>query len=116
MIHPLVAAAALLALAACSTQQTAATSALSSTPEGKLFCAIQTGGGGSLVVGVVNAAVAGTAPGASPAAVIVTGASKAAIDQMCNDAAAAVGATAGIPVAPPASPISIPNVAVKSSS
>ena len=48
-------------------------------------------------------------PGAS-VVVLAIGATKAAVDAACAVAAAAVGASAGIPVSPP--PALVPNVAI----
>ena len=53
--------------------------------------------------------VAGDQPGAS-VVLITIGATKAAVDAACAVAAAAVGASAGIPVSPP--PALVPNVAI----
>ena len=80
------------------------------TPAGQLFCAIQTGGGGSIVVGLIDAE-ASAVPGAAPVAISVTGATKAAVDADCAAAAVATGGTAGVPVSPPA-PAAAPPPAV----
>lgn len=109
MIRISIAAVALLAIVGCSEQKMNAALA---TPPGKLFCAIQVGGGGAIIVGVVNAAVTSTVPGAGPVAVIVTGQAKATVDHWCAQAAQSVGAAAAIPVSPPASPDNAPNVAI----
>lgn len=89
-------------VAACSQAQVS--SALTS-PAGQLFCAIQTGGGGALVVALVDGgASALTGPAgavAGPVAVIATGALKKDVDTDCAQAAANVGASSGVPVAPP---------------
>lgn len=81
-------------LAACS--QSAVTSALA-TPAGQLFCAVQTSGGGTVVVGLVNAEVTAVAPGVAPVAIIATGATEAQVNADC-------AAAKGVPVAPPAVP------------
>jgi hypothetical protein len=91
--------------AACTAQQQQTVNTALASPPGQLFCAIQTGGGGAVVVGLVNAAVSGAAPGAAPLAVIATGASKAFVDAAC-------AAAKGIPVVPPANPAAAPQVAV----
>jgi hypothetical protein len=96
--------AAGLGLSACAAQEAQINTALQSMP-GQLFCGIQTGGGGALVVGLVNAEVAAAAPGAAPIAVIATGATRAFVDQACARAG-------GIPVSPPANPAAAPQVAV----
>lgn len=99
----ILALAAGIALTACTTAQQQA--ALSS-PAGQLFCAIQTGGGGAIVVGLINAELTGAAPGAAPIAVLATGATKAFVDGACAKAG-------GIAVSPPAVPAAAPQVAVK---
>ena len=101
-MHPFIALAGLVALAACTPAQTQ--KALSSQ-EGQLFCAIQTSGGGAVVAGLVSAEAGTVAGPAAPLAVIATGATKAFVDQAC----ASVG---GIPVSPPANPAAAPQVAV----
>ena len=90
-------------------------SAFASAP-GQLFCAIQTGGGGAIVVGLINGAVTGAAPAAAPIAVLATGASKNYVDNKCAEAAKNVGGTSGIPVSPPAEPTKVPAVAVSPTS
>lgn len=92
----------LLALPACSSSDV--TTALA-TPAGQLFCAVQTSGGGTVVVGLINAEVSGVAPGAAPAAIIATGAAEAAVNADC-------AAAKGIPVSPPVNPATAPQVAV----
>ena len=91
-----------LALAACSAAQiqNAATS-----PAGQLFCAVQTGGGGAIVVGIIDAEASAVVPGAAPVAVIATNAAKSYVDNAC-------AAAGGIPVSPPANPAAAPSVAV----
>ena len=91
---PLLCALAAGSLAACSQSQI--TSALA-TPAGQLFCAVQTSGGGTVVVGLVNAEVTAAVPGAAPIAVIATGATEAQVNADC-------AAAKGVPVAPPAVP------------
>jgi hypothetical protein len=70
-----------------------------------MFCAVQTSGGGAVVVGLINAAVAGAAATAEPLAVIATGASKQFVDAAC-------AAAKGIPVSPSANPATAPQVAI----
>lgn len=76
------------------------------SPAGQVFCAIQTGGGGAIVVGLINAELSALAPVGAPVAVLATGASKAFVDGACAKAG-------GIPVSPPADPDAAPKVAVK---
>jgi hypothetical protein len=79
---------------------------------GSLFCAVQTAGGGAMIVAVIDAAATAAAPAAAPVAVIATGAGKAIVDAACAQAAANVGAPAGVPVSPPAAGTVVPQVAV----
>lgn len=105
MPNPLPAIAALCVLASCGPNaQTKIDTALAS-PAGQLFCAVQTSGGGAVVVGLVNAEIVGAAPGAAPVAVLATGASKAFVDAACAKAG-------GIAVSPPPVPAAAPVVAV----
>jgi hypothetical protein len=101
-MRTLILASVLLGLGACSSAQlqTAA-----STPTGQLFCAVQTNGGGALVVAAIDAQASALAPAAAPVAVIATGATKAFVDSVCAKAG-------GIPVSPPANPAAAPSVAV----
>src|ERR1039457_3903366 len=106
-IRATIAACSLLAVTACSGTQI--TTALSS-PNGQLFCAVQTGGGGAIVVGIINAEAtvangAMGAPEATPLAVIATGAAKATVDAECAKAG-------GIAVSPPVNPTTVPQVAI----
>ena len=75
------------------------------TPQGQLFCAVQTGGGGAVVVALVDASASAVAPAAAPVAVIATGATKAVVDADC-------AAAGGIAVSPPANPAAAPKLAV----
>lgn len=93
---------AALALSACSSAQVQ--TALSS-PAGQLFCAVQTGGGGAVVVGLIDAEASAAIPTAAPIAIIATGAAKATVDADCAKAG-------GVPVSPPANPAAAPQVAV----
>ncbi len=92
----------LFALAGCTSAQlqTAA-----STPAGQLFCAVQTAGGGSIVVGLIDAEASSLAPAAAPVAILATNATKILVDRAC-------AAAGGIAVSPPANPASAPQVAV----
>jgi hypothetical protein len=98
--------AALLA-AGCSVERI---NADLSTPEGQLFCAINTAGGGTIVAAVVDGAAAGV-PGAEPAAVIATGMTQSFVQQACLAAARATGGVSAIPVVPPANAAAAPRVA-----
>lgn len=103
---------AALALAGCSaTQQASVDKALASQP-GQLFCLLQTAGGGQIVASVIDATASAALPGAAPAAVLVTGMSKAYVDAACARAAASAGAVAGVPVSPPAAGVPVAPVAV----
>jgi hypothetical protein len=111
----LFAALALWSVTGCSPAQQAGVNTALDTPTGQLFCRIQTGGGGALVVAVVDAgAVALTGP-AAPLAVIATGASKSFVDNACAEAAKALAVSPANaqPVPPPADPAAAPKVAVK---
>lgn len=95
---------ALLGFVLIDCSQTQVTTALSS-PAGQLFCAVQTGGGGAITVGLIDAEATALAPLAAPVAVLATGTAKAVVDGDCAKAG-------GIPVAPPANPATAPQVAV----
>jgi hypothetical protein len=88
---------------------TAAITAKLATPAGQLYCEIATGGGDTILAGVIDAA-ASAVPGAGAVAVIATGATSAAVQADCAAAAKAVGGTAGVPISPPATPVG--NVAI----
>lgn len=105
-------AVACLGLAACSPAQEAKLQAAAASPPGQLFCGIQTAGGGAVIAKIVQAAVAGAAPAATPAAVLVTGMSKEFVDAQCAAAARAAGGVGAIAVAPPDAPAAVPTVAV----
>lgn len=118
MTSHIAAAAALLALAACTDAQNAKVTQALSTPPGALVCAIQTSGGGQIMATLVKTAATGAmgtgAAGAAGGAlmVIATGATKAFVDQACAAAAKSTGGTAGVPVSPPADVTTLPQVAV----
>jgi hypothetical protein len=114
VLKHLIPIAAAVVVAGCTpgatpTQQTIKADAAKA---GSLFCAVQTAGGGAIVVAVIDAAATAAAPAAAPVAVIATGAGKALVDAACAQAAANVGATAGVPVSPPAAGTVVPQVAV----
>lgn len=96
------ASACLLGLAGC--KATAVTTALSS-PAGQLFCAVQTAGGGAVVVGLVDAEASALSPAAGPIAVIATGTAKQTVDADCAKAG-------GVAVSPPAAPAAAPQLAI----
>lgn len=102
--HQYAALAVAFVLAGCSDTQI--NTALSS-PSGQLFCAIQTAGGGTVVAGLIDAEASAVAPGATPIAIIATGATKATVDADCAKAGAG-----GIAVSPPANPAAAPQIAV----
>ncbi len=76
------------------------------TTHGRLFCEVQAVGGGSVIVGLVNAAVIGLLPVAAPAVILATGASKSYVDTACALAD-------GVPVSPPPDPAAAPIVPVE---
>lgn len=80
---------------------------LASQP-GQLFCAVQTAGGGALVVGLIDAEATSAAPAAAPVAILATGLAKAQVDADCAKAAPG----GGVAVSPPANPTAVPQVAV----
>ena len=120
MRNALIATVAVLALAGCTpAQQQQAAKSLASPP-GQLFCAFQLTGGGAMVAGIVStaattaatAAVPGAGAAAGPVIALATDATKADVDQTCAAAAKLVpGATAGVPVSPPANPGAAPTIA-----
>ena len=81
-----------IVLAACATTGTTAAKV---GADGALFCAFQAKGGGTVVVGLVDAAAAMTPFGAP--VVLASGATKAFVDAAC-----ALAGPGGIPVVPPA--------------
>jgi hypothetical protein len=90
-------------LSACS-------AAMLASPSGQLFCALQTDGGGSVVVGLIDAEASALLPGAAPVAVLAAGAAQADLDAACAAAAASVGGT-GMAVPAPTGPV--PNIPIK---
>ena len=104
--------AASVALSACTVFSGAQTAVVKdlATPAGQLFCQVNTVTG-PVVVGIIDAAAAGLGGVATPAAVIATGATAAAVQADCKLAAASVGGVTGIPVSPPA--VEVGNVAIK---
>lgn len=103
-----IAIAALAVLAGCSS--TSINNALSS-PAGQLFCAVQTDGGGTAVVGLIDAEATAAAPALGPVAVIATGAGKAQVDADCATAGKSAGGT-GMAVSPPSNPAAAPQMAI----
>ena len=91
------------ALSSCSTVTTAL-----SSPTGQLFCALDEGASGQIVIGVIDAAA--SAYSAGPIAVLATNATQSYVQAACAAAAVSAGAKAGIPVSPPVTVVS--NVAV----
>ena len=89
-----------IVLAACATTGTTASKV---GADGALFCAFQAKGGGTVVVGLVDAAAAMTPFGAP--VVLAAGASKAFVDAAC-----ALAGPGGFPVSPPA--VAPPQVAI----
>lgn len=101
------------ALVACSpAQQAVIDKGLESNP-GRLFCSIQTAGGGSFVASLTALSIGAAVPGSGPLVVIATDAGKAAVDADCAKAAKAIaGGVSGVPVAPPPNVASVPSVAI----
>jgi hypothetical protein len=93
---------AMLALAGCTAAQL---QSAAKSPAGQLFCAIQTAGGGAIVVGLINAEASAVVPAAAPVAILATNVSKAFVDSAC-------AAAGGIAVSPPVNPAAAPQVAV----
>lgn len=91
-----------LSLGACTQSQI--NTALA-TPTGALFCAVQTQGGGAMIVTLIDAEASAAAPAGAPVAILATGLAKAKVDADC-------AAAGGIPVAPPATAAVVPVVAV----
>lgn len=107
-----ISAVALLALTAGCTSAQIQTAA--ATPAGALFCSIQLNGGGSMLATIVDAEASAAAPVSAPVAVLVTGMTKAYVDDACTRAAANIaGATSGVAVSPPAAAVTVATVAVK---
>jgi hypothetical protein len=100
-----------MSLAACTPAQNAQVQTALASPAGQLFCAIQVGGGGTIVVGLINAEATAAVPGAAPVAILATGAAKAQVDADCAAAGKSAGGT-GLAVSPPANPAVVPQVAV----
>jgi hypothetical protein len=81
-------------LSACST-------AMLTSPVGQLFCALQIDGGGSVVVGLIDAEASALLPGAAPVAVLAAGTAQADLDAECAAAGASIGGTGTAVPAPP---------------
>jgi hypothetical protein len=97
-----IALTALSAVAAC-------TSAMLATPAGQVFCSLQTQGGGSLVVGLIDAEATAVSPAVAPVAILAANTAQSDIDSACADAGRLVGGT-GSQAVPPAT--SVPSVPV----
>lgn len=91
--------------AGCTTAEQASATKLAATQAGQLFCAVEANGGGTVVVGIIDAA-SSAVPGAAPIVALATGAAKADVDATC-------AAAGGVAVSPPVNPASAPQVAVK---
>lgn len=89
-------------LVACGTSGPALQKA-ASTPPGQLFCSIQTSGGEAFLASLIDAEANVLIPSLAPIAVLATGATKAAVDADCAQAAQNVNGVSGNPVSPPAS-------------
>lgn len=81
------------------------------TPTGALFCAVQTAGGGAMVVTLVDAEATALTPATSPVAILATGLTKMKVDADCAAAGASMGGV-GVAVSPPANVSAVPLVAV----
>jgi hypothetical protein len=107
-MNRLILATMIVALAGCTAAQTAKVNTALSSPAGQLFCALDEGAAGQVVVGVIDAAASSANVG--QVAVLATGATQSFVQAACAAAAKSAGATVGIPVSPPAA--TVPNVAV----
>lgn len=111
-INPLYLAAFLLAAGSTA----GCTSAQLSSPAGQIFCHIQTQGGGSLVVGLVDAsatAASGTAaPIVTPAVGLTTAAMQSYLNQQCAQAVTQVPGAVASAGAVPAPAMTVQTVAV----
>ncbi len=116
MTRYLTLAALALSLGACTLtpSQTASVDKALASPAGQLFCSIQLNGGGSVLVGVIDAAATASAPGAAPVAVLATNMGKAFVDSACTQAAQSVTASTGVGIAvsPPAAGSNVANIAI----
>jgi hypothetical protein len=90
----------LLALGACTAAQTQQAQTALSSPAGQLFCQIATPTG-QIVAPLIDTAATAYNPALGAAAVIVTGALASDAQKACQQAAANVGGTTGVPVSPP---------------
>jgi hypothetical protein len=103
---------ALLPLAGCNAGSLATGATALSSPAGQLFCAIDTGGGGQIIAGLIDADATAKLGAAAPIAVVATNATAAAVQADCAAAAQAVGGKAGVPVSPPPSTATVATVAI----
>jgi len=83
-----------------------------SSPAGQLFCAIDTGGGGQIIAGLINADATAQLGPAGPVVVLATNAAAAVVQSDCAAASAAVGGRGGVPVSPPAAGTTTATVAI----
>jgi len=90
-----------LAVAGCA-QLTSALTSAAKTPEGQLFCAINNGGGATIVAAITTTDTQG-----NPVAVMAENAAQAYVQAACQAAATATGAKVGIPVSPAANAASV---------
>lgn len=99
-------AAVLLLLAGCTTAQQAsvqsAVQTAAKSQAGQLFCQLDTSAGEPVVVTLVDAALSSSA---GPVPVLVNNALASTVQAECAQAAANVGATAGIPISPVTVPV-----------
>jgi hypothetical protein len=87
------------------------------SPAGQLFCAFETSGRAQIVGGLIaTGAQAAAGPVAGPiagqAVIYATNAGAAYVKAACAQAAANIGALAGVPVSPPVNVAAVPLVAV----
>ena len=101
--------AAALLLAGCSAVQDAPLAAAAAA-SGQLFCALALDGGATATVALITAVAPAINGPAAPTAILAANATSEFVQAACRAAAAATGAKAGIPVAPPAQ--TVPTVAI----
>ena len=101
----IIAIALLASLGACSTSQLA-------SPVGQVFCAIQTQGGGQIVVGLVDATATAETGAAAPIVAVGAAATQTALNAQCAKAAAVVPSAIGSTGAVPAPAMPVQTVAV----
>jgi hypothetical protein len=102
----------LLALACCTATDQTKIETAAATPAGQLFCAMQVGLT-PIVAKIVTDQGTKAGPEGAASAVVVTGATSAWVQGVCDAAAKATGASAAIPVSPPVVGLAtVPTVAV----